>query len=163
MVSQDRYVYVMRHSMAQGGAVDFDRPLSPEGRQAVLKQIKKFERIDGIRPDCLLCSTAKRARQTAEILSELFIGAPVFYHESLYLASKERVLEQLHQTDNIFKRILIIGHNPGLERFISLLDCLHVNQTLNPADCVALKVLISDWQQLKIGTGSVQKIFRAVI
>ena len=163
MVNANRYVYVMRHSLAQGGVVDFDRPLSKQGKQAVLKQIKQFEKVDGIRPDCLLCSTAKRARQTAEMLSELFIGIPVFYHESLYLAPKERIIEQLHQTDNLFKRILIIGHNPGLERLISLLDCLHNSQTLNPADCVVLKVLISDWQQLKIGTGEVQKIFRAGI
>ena len=163
MVNVNRCVYVMRHSLAQRGMVDFDRPLSLQGKQALLRQIKQFEKIDGIRPDCLLCSTAKRARQTAEILSELFIGTPVFYHEALYLASKERIVEQLRQTDNLFKRILIIGHNPGLEQFISLLDCLHNNQTLNPADCVALRVFVSDWQQLKTGTGEVQKIFRADI
>ena len=162
-MNANRYVYVMRHSFAQGGRVDFDRPLSRQGKQAVLRQIKQFEKVDGIRPDCLLCSTAKRARQTAEMLSKLFVGTPVFYHESLYLAPQERVIWQLHQTDNLFKRILIIGHNPGLERFISLLDCLHNNQTLNPADCVALKALISDWQQLKTGMGAVQKIFRAGI
>jgi len=161
MVDTNRYVYVMRHALAQSGAVDINRPLSQKGKKAVFNQIEKFEKVDGIRPDCLLCSSARRARQTAEILLNFFVGIPVFYYESLYLASRERVMELIHRTDNLFKRILIIGHNPGLEQFISLLDCLHQIQNLNPADCIALKVLISDWQQLKTGTGQIQKIFRA--
>jgi len=161
MVCADRCVYVMRHGLAQSGPVDFDRSLSEQGKRLLKRQIKQFQSADGIRPDCLLCSTAKRVRQTAEILSDLFLGTPVFYHESLYLAPAERIMEQLRQTDNLYKRILVIGHNPGLERLISLLDCLHQNQNLYPADCVSLKILISDWSQLKTGTGKIQKIFRA--
>ena len=163
MVNLDRYVYVMRHALAKDGFCDFDRSLSPKGKHILLRQVEQFKKTDGIRPDCLLCSAAKRARQTVEILSDLFMGVPVFYHDSLYLAPSERIMEQLHETDPLFKRVLIIGHNPGLERFISLLDCLHQDQYLNPADCIAVKILASDWQQLKTGMGRVQKIYRADI
>ena len=163
MLWDERCVYVMRHALAETGSVDFERPLSRQGKEMVRYQVNHFQKTDGIRPDCLLCSTAKRAKQTAEILSEFFMGAPVFYQESLYLAPENRIMEILKGTDNIFKRILIIGHNPGLERFVSRLDCMHQTQTLNPADCIAIRTAVSDWMGLKTGVGQIQKIFRARI
>lgn len=129
---------------------DYERPLSPTGRRAVLHQIQVFRDRPTVRPDCLIVSTARRSRQTAYLLSQLFVGAPVFFRETLYLAPSFRILEVLHHTDEIFRRVMIIAHRPGLEQLLMFLTPSGQSHTLHPADCVALAV-DKPWAALQAG------------
>ncbi|MBQ7412790.1 MAG: histidine phosphatase family protein [Alphaproteobacteria bacterium] len=156
-----RFLYLMRHGRAKPGrgTDDFTRPLSTIGIQAVQWQRDRFKEPSGIRPDCILCSTAKRARETADILKGLFIGTPVFYRESLYLAPAFRIIGVLNEMDEVFRRILVIGHHPGLEQTIGLLTRPENRQNLTPGDCAVLYLNSLDWRSLEPGCGRIEKIF----
>ena len=154
-------LYLMRHGRAKPGrgTDDFKRPLSVAGIQTVQWQRERFKEPSGIRPDCILCSTAKRARETAGILKDLFIGTPVFCREALYLAPAFRILDVLNNMDEVFRRILIIGHHPGLEQTIGVLTQPENKQNLAPGDCAVLRLNTPNWRSLEPGCGVIEKIF----
>ena len=156
-----KYLYLMRHAEAESLArsVDFERALSPRGKKQVEAQVAQFKTPKGIRPDGVFCSTARRARETAEGLQKLFTGIPFFYRETLYLAPTRRLVELIKETDEIFQRILIIGHNPGLEQLMGLLDEKGAVIPMGTADCAAMRLDIKTWENLKPGVGKIEKIF----
>ena len=158
-----RHLYLMRHGIAEPGtpAGDFQRSLTAAGRESIKKQAERFRQTGGIRPDCLVCSTALRVRETAAILTELFVGAPLFYRETLYLAPAFRILDLLREMDPLFQRILIIGHNPGISDVIALLSQQENRLVLAPGDCIAMPICGPDWKQIKIGSASIEKIYTA--
>ena len=158
----NRYLYLMRHGLARSKGLtdDFQKPLSAIGKKDVRAQMEKFRQTDGIRPDCILCSTAVRAQQTVELLSELFVGTPVFFRESLYLAPAFRVLELIRETDTLFHRIMIVGHNPGLEQLIPILTTPLTRPTLQPADCASLLTDTPDWKSLTTGRATLDRFFQ---
>lgn len=95
---------------------DFDRPLAPRGRRAA-PVMGEYLRDHGLEPDLVLCSTARRAVETLKLLLTALASAPqISYLKSLYLAPPSRILAALRRQEPHFQRVLLIGHNPGLER-----------------------------------------------
>ena len=164
-MEQRRYLYLMRHGDAERKArvTDFQRALTSFGKKQVKMQAEQFKTPMGIRPDCIFCSTAKRARETAEGLKELFKGVPFFYRETLYLAPTHRLIDLVRETDDLFERILIIGHNPGLEQLASLLNEEPVCIPLRTADCIVLRMNVKTWADVAAGAGKIEKIFLSAI
>jgi len=159
-----RHIYLMRHGSAGFGVKsDFDRKLTAVGQAEVRHQVDRFQQPDGIRPDCIFCSTATRTRQTAAILSHLFQGIPVYFRETLYLAPTYRIMDLVRAIDDIFYRPLIIGHNPGLEQMADLLNHKPAHITLFPADCVSLSLSVPTWASVRPGSGQIQQIFSGKI
>ena len=68
-------------------------------------------------------------------------------------------MELIKETDEIFQRILIIGHNPGLEQLMGLLDEKGAVIPMGTADCAAMRLDIKTWENLKPGVGKIEKIF----
>ena len=97
---------------------DFDRELKQRGRSDALAQAE-WMREAGLRPQRILCSTAARARQTAEIVCpHLGIDERHVEHlDALYLASTGDLVRALenHDADSI----MLVGHNPGLAYLVS--------------------------------------------
>jgi phosphohistidine phosphatase len=70
----------------------------------------------GLVPDLVLCSAAVRAQQTWELTAPELGGSPeVKSLRSLYLASPAQILRQVHRVPDAVRRLMVIGHNPGLE------------------------------------------------
>lgn len=159
--SEGLKLYLMRHGMVSldSDSVDFRVSLSQNGIRDVLSQRERFKKSDGIRPDCIFCSTAKRARETADLLDDLFVGAPVFFRDTLYLAPAFRIMDLVRQTDSIFRRIMIIGHTPGLEQLTAVLTSDDVRLRFHPADCVSLRVNLNSWEKLNTGCAEIEKSF----
>ena len=154
-------LYLMRHGAVSldSNTTDFRISLSQKGIQDVLFQRERFKKSDGIRPDGIFCSTATRARETVDLLEDLFVGTPVFYRDTLYLAPAFRMMDLLRQTDAIFKRILIIAHTPGLEQLTSVLTSDDTRLHFHPADCVSLGIHLDDWSKLNTGCADIEKKF----
>ncbi len=94
---------------------DFDRPLNKRGRRAA-PLIGRYLRKQDLLPDLVLCSGARRARQTWDLVSaELRSEAPVKFLRSLYLAPPSRLLATLQRQPEEVERLMMIGHNPGME------------------------------------------------
>ncbi len=69
-----------------------------------------------LRPALVLCSPAKRTRETLELVQEAWATPPeIHYQERLYLAEPEDLLTWLHDLSDAIPSVLVIGHNPGLQ------------------------------------------------
>ena len=159
--SSNHYLYLMRPGTVarHGIKYDFKAPLSRRGVREVLHQVKQFRAVGGIRPDCIFCSTATRSRQTAELLLNLFVGTPILFRDTLYLAPSFRILGVLKETDEIFRRLMVIGHHPGLEQMTAVLTTPEHRRPLAPGECVSIALNTVAWSALKQGDGRIQKIF----
>lgn len=93
---------------------DFDRPLSPRGIKTA-PAVGRYMQDNGIRPDLVLCSPARRARQTLDLVLPYFSPRPeVRIEDDLYPASPDDMLDCLRQTGDGYSHVMIIAHNPGL-------------------------------------------------
>ena len=110
-------IYLLRHAKSSWddpGLPDHDRPLAPRGRKAV-KALARHLRSEAVEPEIVLCSSARRARETLEQLTELLDDAQVLVEEALYAAEAEQLLERLRRLPDRIERVMIVAHNPGLQ------------------------------------------------
>ncbi len=113
-------LYLLRHaksSWEDSRLEDFDRPLAPRGRKAA-KRMGRWMRAEGIAPELVLLSPARRCRETWDLLAaELPAPGPeVRLLKSLYLAGPARLLARLRQApEAVAELLLLLGHNPGLQ------------------------------------------------
>lgn len=118
-----RELILLRHAKAESEAasgVDAERKLSARGEVeaaaagAWLKAHKAtFDRV--------LCSPAERARQTgAHVLSALGVG-DCQYEAEIYEATPGQLMALLDRHSDS-DRVLLIGHNPGIEALVALLS-----------------------------------------
>lgn len=95
---------------------DFDRPLAARGRRAA-PLMGRWLAAEGLEPDLVLCSTARRAEETVALLLTALASAPeIGYLKTLYLAPPSRLLAVLRRQGPDRGRILLVAHNPGLHR-----------------------------------------------
>src|SRR3954452_14534420 len=91
-------LYVLRHAKSSWddpALGDHDRPLAPRGRKAA-KAIARHLRDERVEPELVLCSTAKRARQTLERSEPARGRRKVRVERELYGAESGALLELLH-------------------------------------------------------------------
>ena len=117
-------LYLLRHaksSWSDAALADEERPLAPRGRRDAKRVREHLERL-GIAPALVLCSSARRAVQTLELLqSALGAATPVLIEPELYGATAEELLERLRVVPDDVASVLLIGHNPGLQDLALLL------------------------------------------
>lgn len=95
---------------------DHARPLTKRGRRAA-DLMGDYLRQEGLLPDLALVSGAARTRETWKRLARRWNGQPAAeVLESLYLAEPARLLAAIRQAPAGATRLLLLGHNPGLER-----------------------------------------------
>lgn len=116
-----RTLYVLRHAKSDWGdssLKDFDRPLNDRGRKAA-KAIGKELRKRKITPDLVLTSPAERAKQTLARLQDAH-GASFDVREDqrIYLAEPEVLIDAIRSAPEDAKRLMIVGHNPGLQELV---------------------------------------------
>lgn len=113
---------LLRHGQA-GRRIDlqdYDRPLTADGIEAAGGVAARL-RGAGLMPELVLCSAARRARQTWEVMAaqltaEEADGLTVELREELYLASETRLTIALRKLPDAIQTVLLIAHNPGLHR-----------------------------------------------
>lgn len=113
-----RRILLLRHAKSawdEAGRADFDRPLAPRGRRAAAV-IGVYLRDEGLVPDLVLCSAARRARETWEIAGAALARAPdVEIDAELYMASPERLLKRLRRLPDAVRTVLFVGHEGGVD------------------------------------------------
>src|SRR5262245_31368236 len=134
---------------------DFDRPLAKRGREAA-PEIGQFMRQAKLIPDLVLCSTARRTQETAELaLAELGRDPTVRLVETLYLASPEQILKAIHGVEAKTKTLLVIGHNPGMAQLANHLVAggdkmaiQHLREKYPTAALAVFEVDVDSWSKL---------------
>jgi phosphohistidine phosphatase len=116
-----RRVYLLRHaksSWKDGSLADRERPLAGRGRKAARAMARHLE-DEGIRPDLVLCSPARRTRETLERIEDaLGDGIEARFEEALYGATEATLLRSLNALPDEVDSVMLIGHNPGLEDLV---------------------------------------------
>lgn len=120
-----RELWLLRHAHAGNGGNDmddFDRALSDRGKQDAVR-LGIWMKEQQLVPDFIISSPAKRARQTAiRVCSQLGIDPDnVHYNVQLYLALRGTLLEVIGAIGRDCRKLLLIGHNPGLEELLAYL------------------------------------------
>src|SRR5947209_1834046 len=111
---------LLRHaksSWTDPGRDDRDRSLSVRGQKAA-PAIGAFMRKEKLIPDLVLCSPARRARDTWKLVAETLKAAPkLIVDDAIYdFGNGGKLLDSLRHKGNGAKVVLLIGHNPSLER-----------------------------------------------
>jgi phosphohistidine phosphatase len=110
-------VYLLRHSKSSRkdrSLADRDRPLAGRGRRAA-KAVARHLEQERIRPDLVLCSPARRTRETLERVEGAFGDrVEARLDEALYGASESKLLVCLKALPDEVGSVMLIGHNPGL-------------------------------------------------
>lgn len=122
-----RQVLLLRHAKSSWddpALGDFDRPLNNRGRRNA-RAMAAYLRKSALRPAMVLCSAARRTRETYDIVAPALEGIPVSFEAELYEAAKHDLLERLRRLDEHLCSVLLIGHNPGLERLALALSTGH--------------------------------------
>jgi phosphohistidine phosphatase len=116
-MAQIKQLFVLRHAKSSWdnpGLEDHERPLAPRGQRACAVMAEHL-RTNAIKPELVLCSGARRTRETLEAV------APTGEHAiepQLYSASAEDVLERLRRLPDDLGSVMVIGHNPTMQMLV---------------------------------------------
>ncbi len=116
---------LLRHAKTEPQSLiktDFERRLTDVGKERQYKISAKLTELN-IVPDCILCSTAIRTKETlTELLSVTKWNSQLYFHDELYHASASEILNTLKKYEASNEQILVIGHNFGISTLANLLS-----------------------------------------
>lgn len=117
-----RQLILLRHAHAEpaaSGQPDIDRPLSSEGH-AEAEAAGRWLRDKGLVPDRVLCSPSRRTRETLETVLAAIGYVDQRLEEGMYEAESGTLAALADQHRDV-ERLLLVGHNPGLEQLAALM------------------------------------------
>jgi phosphohistidine phosphatase len=164
-------LYLLRHaksSWKHGELADIDRPLSGRGREAA-ETMGGFLAAQAIEPGQILCSPAKRTRETLEYVQRRYDAAlPTRFEKGLYLAEAAALLQRLRRLSDSLTSLMIIGHNPGLEHLALILIGDQGDEVARralgmkfPTGALAeISCAVKHWADLAPGFGSLARFVR---
>src|SRR5215472_14750082 len=126
-----RTLVLFRHAKSAWPDVpDHDRPLARRGIRAA-PVMGRWLREAGLLPGQVLCSTARRARETWQFAQAgLAAAPPVTFDGRIYEAAATDLLAVIREVPPATGTLLLIGHNPAIEDLALLLAA--------PSDAAAL-------------------------
>jgi phosphohistidine phosphatase len=165
--SAGRKLVLLRHAKSAWPDVpDHDRPLAGRGRRNA-PVMGRWLRTNGYVPDRVLCSTARRARETWQLAQEGLGASPaVSFERRVYQASAEQLLDLVRGVPSAVTTLLIVGHDPAIQELALMLarttppaggdgaaaDALDRMRAKFPTAAVAVLELTGNWDQLGPGT-----------
>lgn len=157
---------LLRHaksSWKDASLPDRERPLNARGKAeapAMGKAITKH----GLDPELVLCSSARRTRDTLDlVLPQLKAEPKVVYEDGLYHGTPAEMLGILQSVPQTAGNVLLIGHNPELQTFA--LDLIgsgprHLKDRLQAklptGGLVVLRFLTGSWKTLEVNSGKLE-------
>jgi phosphohistidine phosphatase len=147
-----KILLLMRHGKASWKDVKKDedklRPLTKKGEKEAKAMSEHLKEKD-ILPQVILTSTARRARETANVFLAQCCGEVTFTAlDSLYMAEPPAVIDALKMIPDGVERVMVIGHNPGLETLLQLVTGRV--ESLSTASVVYLELPIDSWSAISL-------------
>jgi phosphohistidine phosphatase len=122
MTGDTRRLILLRHAKSDWPDVpDRDRPLAKRGRRDA-PVIGRWLRDHGYLPEVVICSDARRTRQTWDLIAPELGGSPqVTFEPRAYAASAQTLLYLARELPAACQAALLIGHNPGVADLVTAL------------------------------------------
>ena len=159
-------LHLLRHAKSswKTGDPDHERPLSGRGRRAA-KAIRRHLQEQGIEPELVLCSSARRTRETLERIESAVGAADVRIERELYGASSHALLDRLRALPDAVGSVMLIGHNPALEQLALQLarpgpERQQLEEKFPTAALATLEFGASNWSGLAPGTAELTGFVR---
>ena len=117
---ETKRLLLLRHAKSSWddpALADHDRPLAPRGRKAS-KLIARHLRREEVAVSLVLCSSARRARETLELVAP---GGRTETEPELYGASAGQLLDRLRRAPEEAGTVMLVGHNPAIQDLLVLL------------------------------------------
>jgi phosphohistidine phosphatase len=113
---------LLRHAKSDWPDVpDRERPLAKRGRRDA-PAVGRWLRDHGYLPDVVVCSVARRTRQTWELIAPELGGSPaVTFEPRAYDASALTLLYLAQELPPSRRAALLIGHNPAMAQLATSL------------------------------------------
>ncbi|MCK5102627.1 MAG: histidine phosphatase family protein [Cyclobacteriaceae bacterium] len=141
-------LFIVRHAAAkptEAGEKDIDRKLAADGMQQSSRLgayiYKKNTDISAI-----VCSSAIRAIQTAELISDQinFDILKIQIHSELYEASVRIIFKEVCEFNNDWNEVIVVGHNPVVSYFVEYLTGHHFDG-MEAGSLVKIYCGVDDW------------------
>ena len=108
---------LLRHAKSrwdEPGVDDHDRDLAPRGLKAA-QRMGELLAAEDLLPDLVLCSTARRAMHTWQLVATAAGAAPpVRFDSRLYLAAPATMIAVARESGGTAGRLMLVGHDPGM-------------------------------------------------
>jgi phosphohistidine phosphatase len=182
-----KYLWLLRHGKAVADAPggDRERPLAARGRSDATTLGRRLDAGQGVFgldkvpvPQVIVCSSAVRTRQTAELVNGAMADRlPLDAFRSLYGASTATTLRVVRELDDEVDSALVVGHNPTMYQLawelVAPIPGEEVDDEVEgddrsvlrahgfPTCALAVVALeVSSWEAAAEGVGSLAGLFR---
>jgi phosphohistidine phosphatase len=157
-------LYLLRHaksSWGDTGLSDHDRPLSARGERDA-PRMGAYLAAHFTLPSLIVCSTAKRARETLRLAGPAFgvDEAAVEFESGIYEVPPSRLLSRIRALSDEANVVLVVGHNPGMQGAALELtgrgDRAMIRNVAIKFSTAALAVLefdVDHWNEVRSGSG----------
>jgi phosphohistidine phosphatase len=138
---------------------DHNRPLNKRGKHDA-PLVGKLIREQGLTPDLIISSTARRAQDTANLVAEnCGYDGDVELRQELYLSDTTCYLDILCSLPEKVKCVLVVGHNPDIEELLGLLT--DFQEAFPTAALAQVELPIASWKNLTEATdGYLKNLWR---
>lgn len=161
-----RRLILLRHAKAvpHGLVPDFDRTLTDRGREDA-RRMGAYMAQENLIPDLAAVSSAKRTRETWDIVSHDWKHRPPLRHEPrIYEASDRALLSLLRQTPDHVATMISVGHNPGFAELANSLvgfgdryAFARMSQKFPTCSLVVLDFEAQSWNDIELKTGRLDR------
>lgn len=141
---------ILRHAKSSWGdpaLADIDRPLNKRGKRDA-PRMGRLLRSEDLVPDLILASPARRAQKTAEaVADESGYAGEIATQPDFYPGDPEAYLQALRALPDEYQRVMVVGHNPGLEE---LVDALAGESVALPTAALAqISLPVEHWSEVE--------------
>jgi phosphohistidine phosphatase len=142
---------------------DLERPLAERGRRDAPRMGAWLDGA-GLRPELVICSPARRTRETWELAAGAIEAEPIVaFDPRLYGAEVVALLEVLREVPESIGTVLVLAHFPGVQGLV--LELVGAARGRRDADLdrlrekfptagAAVVALPAGWASLRRGTGT---------
>ena len=142
---------ILRHAKSDWGnshLQDHERPLNDRGKYDA-PRMGAWLKLQNLVPELIITSTAERALTTAELVALAFdFEGELRTERKFYLAGPPAYVEVLNEVPDSYERVMVVGHNPGMEELVSVLT--GVDRPLTTANVAVVELPIESWGELTI-------------
>jgi phosphohistidine phosphatase len=132
---------------------DHDRPLNKRGKRA---RKAVAEHVEGWNVDLVVCSTARRARDTAKPVVEA-LACEVRYDDELYATTADGLLDVVRALPSDTDAVMLVSHNPSIEEFNDLL--CGETPPYPTAALGTVELAVDRWEDVDAGSGTLTELW----